>query len=343
MVEAVHVTCLGLNCSVGLTPQSAAAAMRAAVPGFAEIHYQDNSREPIVGAAVQGLPQDLRGRHRVVELLVRAFERAVDCLPAALELDRIPILVCTGEQGRPGARISGIVVAVEARLGLKFRRENSGHIARGSVSAFDALHHARKILTEGHADACLIAAADTLLDARTLSWLEDANRLKRPGVSDGIIPGECGSVALVTSEAMTPTSVAVHGLGFGEESATAINDEPLLGKGMAAAAKQALDEAGIAMHEVSFRLSDVSAEAYGFEELALAQSRLMLQPRKCQDVWCPAGFIGDCGAALGIVQLAWAEQSFARGYAPGDVALAHGSAVGGARAAAVISGEPQRS
>lgn len=283
MVEAVHVTCLGLNCSVGLTPQSTAAALRAAIPGLAEIHHRDDSREPVVGGAVPGLPENLHGRDRVVELLVRAFDGVVDCLPAALDLEGIPILVCTGEQGRPGARMGGLVVAV------------------------------------------------------------DANRLKRPGVSDGIIPGECGSVALVTSVAMTPTAIAVRGLGFAEESATAVNDEPLSGKGMAAAAKQALDEAETAMHEVSFRLSDVSAEAYGFEELAMAQSRLMLQPRRCQDVWCPAGFIGDCGAALGIVQLAWAEQAFARDYAPGDLALAHGSAVGGARAAAVISGGPQRS
>lgn len=343
MVEALHCSCLGLNCSVGLTPPSAAAALRAAIPGLAEVHYRDNSREPIVGGAVQGLPDTLRGRDRVIELLIRTFAGALECLPAGLEVDQIPILICTGEQGRPGARTGGIIVAVEARLGWKFRRESSGHIARGPVSAFHALHHARKILSERQAEACLIAAADTLLDARTLTWLEDANRLKRPGVSDGIIPGECGAVALVSTEVLTATSVSVQGLGFSEESATATNDAPLLGKGMAAAAKQALDEAGVGMHEISFRLSDVSAEAYGFEELALAQSRLMLQPRQCQDVWCPAGYIGDCGAALGMVQLAWAEQAFARGYAPGTLALAHGSAVGGARAAAVLRGGLQRS
>jgi len=80
-----------------------------------------------------------------------------------------------------------------------------------------------------------------------------------------------------------------------------INDDPLLGVGMAAAEKNALDEAGIAMHQVSFRMSDVGGESYAFEELALEQSRLMLQTRKCQDLWCPAGFIGDCGAAAGTI------------------------------------------
>ena len=343
MTPGVHVSCLGLVCSVGLTPQSSAAALRSAISGITETRYRDNTREPIVGGMVPGLPETLRGRDRIVELLVRAFSVMVQSLPAGLELEELPILVCTGEQGRPGARTGGVIVAVEHRLGLKLRRENSGHISRGPISAFDALHYARQILDAGQARACLIAAADTLLDARTLSWLEDANRLKRRGVSDGVIPGECGSVALVSSEALTPTSITVQGLGFAEESATAVNDQPLLGKGMAAAARQALGEAGLAMHDVAFRLSDVSAEAYGFEELALAQSRLMLQPRKCQDVWCPAGFIGDCGAALGVVQLAWAEQSFARGYAPGEYALAHGSSVGGARAAAVVSGGQHRS
>jgi 3-oxoacyl-[acyl-carrier-protein] synthase-1 len=342
MAEVLHFTCLSLNCAVGLTPQSAAAAMRAAISGLTEVACLDNSGEPIVGGAVPDLPGHLRGRERVIELLVRAFEPVAACLPPTLKVDHLPIVICIGEPKRPGAGIGGIVAAVEARLRLKFRRENSAHIARGPVSAFDGLHYARKILSDGRAEACLIAAADTLLDARTLLWLDNAKRLKRPGVPDGLIPGESASVALVTSRAMTPTSIAVRGLGFAEESATVVNDDPLLGLGMARAAKSALDEAEIAMHEVAFRLSDVAGEAYGFEELALAQSRLMLQTRRCQDLWCPAGFIGDCGAAAGIVQLAWAEQSYARGYSPGTVALAHGSAVGGARAAAVVTGERQR-
>jgi hypothetical protein len=140
MTAAVHVSCLSQVCAVGLTPQSVAAALRSAVSGIAETHYCDNAHQPVVGGMVPGVPDTLRGRDRIVELLVRAFNVTVQNLPEGLALDEIPILVCTGEQGRPGARTGGVIVAVEHRLGLKLRREHSGHISRGPVSAFDALH-----------------------------------------------------------------------------------------------------------------------------------------------------------------------------------------------------------
>jgi 3-oxoacyl-[acyl-carrier-protein] synthase-1 len=125
-------------------------------------------------------------------------------------------------------------------------------------------------------------------------------------------------------------------LGFATEAATVLNEEPLLGKGMAAAVQDALREARLAMHEVDFRLSDVAGESYAFEELALAQSRLMRQTRETQDLWHPADSVGDCGAVAGLIQFAWAEQAFLRGYAPGPVAALHASSAFGGRAAAVV-------
>jgi 3-oxoacyl-[acyl-carrier-protein] synthase-1 len=117
-----------------------------------------------------------------------------------------------------------------------------------------------------------------------------------------------------------------------------LNDNPQLGLGMASAGAAALAQADVEMHEVAFRSSDASGEAFAFEDLALVQSRLMRKTRPTQDVWLPAGSAGDCGAASGLMQLAWIEQAFVRGYAPGAIALMHASSASGARAAAVVSG-----
>lgn len=338
MAEPLYITCLGLVCPVGLTPASAAAAMRAGISAFIDLPYVDSEGEPIVGATVPGLPDELRGSARLVELLVRAFEGVEAHLPQDLTSMHLPLILCTCEPERPSVQLKSIVGEVEARLRLAFRRDDSAHVARGPVAAFEALAHARCILSEGRTKACLIAAVDTLLDARTLHWLDQVKRLKTSAQSDGVIPGEAASVALVTPRAVTPSCLAVRGLGFAVETATVLNEEPLLGKGMAAAVKGALAEAELAMYEVDFRLSDVAGESYAFEELVLAQSRLIRQARESQDLWHPASSIGDCGAAAGLIQLAWAEQAFARAYAPGPVALAHGSAAAGARAAAVVTG-----
>jgi 3-oxoacyl-[acyl-carrier-protein] synthase-1 len=137
---------------------------------------------------------------------------------------------------------------------------------------------------------------------------------------------------------MSAAPLVFRGVGTGHDSATVLNDDPQLGQGMASAVAAALAQAGVAMHEVAFRMSDASGETYAFEDLALVQSRLMQKTRPAQDLWHPASSVGDCGAASGWMQLAWIEQTFARGYAPGPIALAHASSAGGARAATVVSG-----
>jgi 3-oxoacyl-[acyl-carrier-protein] synthase-1 len=310
--------------------------MRAGIDAFAELPYLDNHGEPIMGAVVPELAPELRGRARLVELLKRPLAGLPDRLPESLPLDQLPLLVCTREPERPGATVNAIVREVETTLGIAFRRDNSDHVPRGSVGAFEALAHARRIITEGRAEACLIAAFDTLVDARALLWLDRAKRLKTPMQSDGVIPGEGACVTLVTAAPATPTHVAIRGLGFAVEAATVLNEESFLGKGMAAAVRGALGEAGLAMHEIDFRLSDVAGESYAFEELSLAHSRVQRTVRECQVLWHPADKTGDCGAAAGLLQLAWAEQALARGYAPGRLGMCHGSAATGARAAAVV-------
>jgi 3-oxoacyl-[acyl-carrier-protein] synthase-1 len=336
MAEFLYLSCLSLVCPVGFTPESAAAAMRAGIAGLTDLPYSDNAGDPIVGAIVPGLSKELHGTARLVELLALAFEYVEPRLPSGLAWLELPLFLCTREPERAGAKINRIVAEVEARQRIKIRRDGSRHIASGPVGAFEAVAQARILLAEDQEQACLIAAVDTLVDARALHWLDRAQRLKTEAQSDGVIPGEAACVMLVSRQPITPSRLIIKGLGFAVETATVVNDAPLLGNGMAAAVKDALSDAGLAMHEVDFRLSDVAGESYAFEELALAQARVMRQTRESQDLWHPAETVGDCGAASGLVQFAWAEQAFARGYAPGSKALLHGSAATGARAAAVV-------
>jgi 3-oxoacyl-[acyl-carrier-protein] synthase-1 len=336
MLASLYVSCVSLVSAVGLTPASASAAMRAGISGFTELQFHDVQGEPIIGAAVPGFPEDLRGRARLIELLIRAFEFGEERLSGDFNLEELPILLCTREPHRPGGRVNRIASEIESRLGCKFRRDGSGHFAYGHTACYAALSHAEQMLATQRSSAYLIAAADSLLDARTLRWLDDAQRLKTSAQTDGLTPGEAACLVLVSDHPLTDSPYAVKGLGFGTETATVLNEEPLLGKGMAAAVRMALDSAAVAMHEVNFRLSDVGGESYAFEELVLAQTRVTLKTRRSQPVWMPASSIGDCGAATALVEMAWAEQAYLLEYAPGPLALMHGSTADGARAAAVV-------
>ncbi|PXX58253.1 3-oxoacyl-[acyl-carrier-protein] synthase-1 [Pseudomonas sp. LAMO17WK12:I10] len=339
MASSLNVSCLGLVSAVGLTPESTCAAMRAGLIGFEETPFKDDSAEPIIGAMVPIVDAGVRGKERVAELMIHALACLPERLPSDVFCSDAPLLLCTREAGRPGAELQGVVAQVESRLGFSFCREGARHFPSGAVAAFESLAYARSLLDEGVTKACLVVAVDTLIDVRTLHWLDNARRLKRDGNSDGIVPGEAACVALVTAQPVSPSFIGVQGLGFATETATVFNDDPLLGQGMAQAIRGALREADVEMHEISFRLSDVSGEAYAFEEIALAQSRLLTRTRESQDVLHPAGYVGDCGAANGLLQVAWAEQAMVRRYACGPLALAHATAPFGARAAAVLKGE----
>lgn len=310
--------------------------MRAGISRFTELPYAIERDAAVIGAVVPTLPGQLRGRARLIELLVQACTGLEALLSANWDPSQLPLILCTRSSELPGPAVDDLIREIEQRLGLTFGAKHSAHLARGQVAAFEALAQARLVIANGQAKACLIAAVDSLLDARTLAWLASHKRLKWSRQSDGIIPGEAACVSVVTALHLGASSLAIHGLGFGTETATVLNNDPLLGLGMASACRAALAEAGLAMHEVDFRLSDVAGESYAFEELALAQTRLMRKTRTTQDLWHPGSTIGDCGAAAGLLQLAWAEQAFARGYAPGPVALAHTGNSGGRRAVALV-------
>jgi 3-oxoacyl-[acyl-carrier-protein] synthase I len=327
---------LSVICPVGLTPEGAAAAMRAGIDGFQELPYRSHDGEPIVGAVVPVVDRSLTGRARLIELLRLALEKAKGRLANRIG---VPVFLCTRENARSGPSLAGIMSTAAEQADWALERGLSHHVPGGSVSGFAALSAAQQMLAAGQAKACVICAVDSLVDARALNWLDREGRLKMAENSDGVIPGEAAAVMLVTSDARQASSLMVRGIGLAEEQATVLNDDAMFADGMTAAARQALTEAQVTMHDVAFRMSDVAGESYAFEELVLTQCRLLRPSRETQDLWHPAAFVGDCGAAMGLIQLAWVEQAYYRRYAPGSIALLHASTPSGARAAVVVSAE----
>lgn len=116
-----------------------------------------------------------------------------------------------------------------------------------------------------------------------------------------------------------------------------MSSKPLRAGGLTDAARTALAQAKLGLHEIDLRLSDVTGEQYGFKELPLMEARLFRTVRKeDQPLWHWAEAMGDTGAIAGIVQLILADQAFRKGYAPGTTAICLSSALAGARAAAVV-------
>src|SRR5439155_17700411 len=177
----------------------------------------------------------------------------------------------------------------------------------------------------------------SFVNAATLLWLDEHFRLKTPANRDGVIPGEAAAAVLLQKTPPPEAVTEVIGLGFGTEKAHILSEEPLLGLGMAEAARAALAEARLGLHEIDWRFADVTGELYGFKELPLMEGWLMRVVRKQeQPLWHWAESIGDCGAAAGIMQLVAVDDAFRKGYAPGDRVIGLTSSAPGVRAAAVL-------
>jgi 3-oxoacyl-[acyl-carrier-protein] synthase-1 len=163
---------------------------------------------------------------------------------------------------------------------------------------------------------------------------EEGERLLTANNSNGFMPGEAASGLLVAP----PTSGArltIAGLGFATEKANIEQDEPLRGDGLSQAIVQALGEAGCEMHDIDFRITDISGEQYYFKEAALALSRVLRRRKEEFDIWHPAECIGECGCAVGPAMIAVAEASARKAYAPGPTMLVHAANDAGQRAAIV--------
>jgi 3-oxoacyl-[acyl-carrier-protein] synthase I len=337
----MFVISTGMACSVGLSAIAACAAMRAGIAKFDELPYRDNQGEPIIGAVVPGLEPDLRLGRRLTEILALAL---VDCLGERppIPTANIPLLVGLAEEGRPGGGASladTLLVGVQAILEQTFHPTLSRAIPNGHTAGLEALRFARELLQNSDVPACLVCGVDSFINARSLLWLDQKWRLKRKTNSNGVIPGEAAGAVLV-QRAPPKSGAAMHvaGLGFAMENVHILSEEPFLGLGLAEATRNALGETALPLHEMDFRLSDVTGESYGFKEQALLLARLMRGRRNEFPIWHCADSIGDTGAAAGVCHLVRAFEAFSKGYAPGKNAIGFASNVGGKRAAVILQG-----
>lgn len=332
---AIAIQATGLVTSVGLSAPATCAAMRAKISNPSETRFADSAGEWILAHQV-ALEQPWRGLKRLERMATLAIEEALAGVPRR-DWAAIPLLLCVAERERPG-RCDGVDDTLFANLvhSLDGRfAPNSGTIARGRVGVAVALAQARELLQQG-AQRVLIAATDSLLNRHTLHHYEQCDRVLTQANSNGFMPGEGAGALLVARPGGVADQLVCTGIGFGVEPAHVDAEEPLRADGLVLAIRNALAEAGCAMHDMDYRITDLSGEQYHFKEASLALSRLLRQRKEEFDLWHPAECIGEAGALAGAAVLALADAACRKGYSKGRNILAHLSCDAGQRAALTL-------
>jgi 3-oxoacyl-[acyl-carrier-protein] synthase-1 len=333
--QSIAIKNTGLVSSVGLSAPATCAAIRANVTNPTETRFIDSDGEWIMGHQVS-LEKPWRGRTKLAKMAAMAISECLTGVQRA-EWASMPLLLCVAERERPG-RLEGLedqlFQDIQQELDARFAPE-SAIVAHGRVGAAIALARARKLIHEHNTPHVLIVAADSLLTWPTLSVYERGDRLLTPRNSNGFMPGEAGG-ALLLGLPGNSGELLCTGIGFGVEKAHIDSGEPLRADGLTLAVKGALADAVGEMHDLDYRITDLSGEQYYFKETALMLARTLRRRKEAFDIWHPAECIGESGAAAGIAVLAVADAACRKAYTLGPRILMHLANDSGQRAAAVL-------
>lgn len=328
---------VGLVTSLGSSAPATCAALRAGISNACVGPFTDRTGNPLAVHRV-ALERPWYGRGKLLMMCIAAL---TECLRAGPPEERngLPLILCTAEPGRVG-RIEGLDKAllddIARALDGVIDRRRSTLLPAGRPGALLALVHARRFLQEGSSHV-LIAAVDSLLTVKTIDALLGEDRLLTRTNSNGFIAGE-GAGAMLVSRATRSGGLICSGLGAGMEPAHFASGQPLRADGLAAAIRAALDESGREIHEIDFRITDLSGEQFYFKEASMAVARLLRQRKASFDLWHPAEGIGETGAVATIAMIAVAWHASRKGYAPGPRMLLHAGSDGSERMAAIFDG-----
>lgn len=335
MTPRLRIASSGMCCPVGFSARAARAAIRGRLNRFEESEFIDKRSEPLV---VSRLPLgDIWGPRRMAMM----FESALrDCLAGAEEVKPESTAFCllVAERGRVGyneAWAKACLAVYDKCIGAP--PPGASHtFTAGRAGLAMVLRHAHTLLREGQVRQVIVAGVDSYLNAHTIAHLLHKDRLLTGETSAGFIPGEGVGVLLLSLEAKTQGGLHVLGVGSAEEKATLDNDEPSRALGLTAALREALAASGCTMNDLDFRISDVSGTPLFFTEAATANTRLLDHRSRPFPLLHLADCIGETGAAIGPLSLAYLCDAMARGYAPGARAVLQLSNEEGARAAVVV-------
>ncbi|MFW8609580.1 3-oxoacyl-ACP synthase [Rhizobium beringeri] len=335
MNARLDILSIGMVTAVGLDAPSSCAAMRARLDGFRETGFVGPRGEWLVGAPVP-MPRNWIGEQRLAHMAAAAICETFNAVPEARGKTALMLCLPEGDrQGRPlhdDATLSEEISRI-AEIDLNL---HSRIIAHGRPSGHVALDQARRLLAQDAIPYVLIAGVDSYLTSAALSHYLSTERLLTSTNPDGFIPGEAAA-AVLCSRSLSG-KFQLSGLGLTREPAFIYNgaDLPLRGDGMTEAYRMALDETGIEMNQLGYRIADLIGETYWFKQTALANLRLLRGRHDPQDLWSPAESLGNIGAAVVPLMLGMGWMAARKGYAVASPILIEASNDAGACGAAVF-------
>lgn len=348
--DQIVVTGVGLMTPVGHDSIMACAAVWAGISrlvGIADFVTENDAMT--AGGVVTGVTEGLGGKERLLSLAVPAAREALFAAEEFYEdlcLAEGKLLISLGPPERPDVDDfdKEAIAAFLEETGLQ--EISSVEIIReGNSGGILALSKAIGLLREGTVKVCVVGGVDSLVEGPTLSWLEDAGRLKTDDRAHGFSAGEAAGFLVIEkasaarqrgAPAICEVLEALHVM----EEAHVFSDRPLLGKGLARSVNDLLASRGMKTDAIDLILCDLNGEHYRMKEWGLAQGRIFDGSAPLPEIRHPAENIGDVGAASATVMVAIGATAQKQRHFEGQHMLVCASSDAGGRGCALLGPPP---
>lgn len=344
--QSVVVTGIGTRCPVGNDAVQSAASVRAGISGFAPWPYfgvtfgEDGA---LVAAATVPDLRDGPWTDKALELVEPALAEALAGRENP-DPQRTALFVATPYAKRPGVAEAGFKVFVDDAH-MQWQKS----AAFGAVEIITADHAAGLVgmaraveaLQKLERDRCVVAGVDSLLEPTFLHSLWAERRLKTPDGRSGLVPGEAAAVVVLeraddAARGQVPVLARIGSLVLDREPSALRPAEALRAEGLSRAVQGAL--AVVDPQTIHRIIVDLTGERWRFLEWGLVETRCLGKLPQDWQLWHPAEYLGDIGAASAVAGVVLAARAFARRYGgPGGILIC-ASSTGGERGAMTLLG-----
>jgi len=323
---------IGVFTPVGLNVPQTMGSLRTGLERYSELEgILGADGEPVVAAATPVIGDGLLEEEREIVIGASALRECA----GDRNREPLPVLFCAPEPADQVTSFERVLAGMARESSVAIDHDQSAIFASGHAAIGPALARARELITAGRAQACYVGAVDSLLHRKRLARLISAERIKDGNNSDGLVPGEAATFLRV-GRASSQSLASVRGIGIAFESATRESGKPANGVGLANAMRGALADARATARDISLLATDLSGERRSFQDLALALTRLRMERATPLPQYSLAESIGEVGAAVGPLSLAYCAFTLRAGGAPGPGVMFVGGSDSGARTAVML-------
>jgi 3-oxoacyl-[acyl-carrier-protein] synthase I len=180
---------------------------------------------------------------------------------------------------------------------------------------------------------------DSLLNAPRIEELLAQSRLVQGDNTDALVPGEGAACLLVRlSGPSAQDAVWIDGVAHAQDAWRLTGSQPMRATALTQVLREAASSVGLRVADMDFHASGANGEQWCAREIEMALSRAMEQRRDQFPHHSLAQFLGDTGASLSLLTVAWVAEAMRKPWRPlGRHGLLHFAGADGQRSALAIA------